>query len=178
VQHAHELTSIDFFVVPTARVKVLFVLVVLVHDRRRIIHFNVTEHPTAQWTRPLAVLPTGKERILILSTDPDIRSTVQELLEVLGYSTTLVSKANDAYQILKHEHIDLLMTEAVPGPGVSVRELLSNARQAVPNVRTIIMGDEPTSEISWNRPEAEVMVKPFSLADLANTVRHVLDKRS
>ena len=37
-------------VVPTARLKVLFVLVVLVHDRRRIVHFNVTEHPTAQWT--------------------------------------------------------------------------------------------------------------------------------
>ncbi|MCH9027996.1 MAG: transposase, partial [Proteobacteria bacterium] len=40
----------DFFVVPTATLKVLFVLVVLVHDRRRIVHFNVTEHPTAQWT--------------------------------------------------------------------------------------------------------------------------------
>ena len=49
-QHAHELASIDFFVVPTATLKVLFVLVVLVHDRRQIVHFNVTEHPTAQWT--------------------------------------------------------------------------------------------------------------------------------
>ncbi len=49
-QHAHELASIDFFVVPTATLKVLFVLVVLAHDRRRIVHFNVTEHPTAQWT--------------------------------------------------------------------------------------------------------------------------------
>jgi transposase InsO family protein len=29
---------------------VLFVFIVLAHDRRRIIHFNVTEHPTAQWT--------------------------------------------------------------------------------------------------------------------------------
>ena len=28
----------------------LFVLVVLAHDRRRVVHFNVTEHPTAQWT--------------------------------------------------------------------------------------------------------------------------------
>jgi hypothetical protein len=49
-QHAHELASIDFFAVPTAQLKALFVLVVLVHDRRRIVHFNVTEHPTAQWT--------------------------------------------------------------------------------------------------------------------------------
>jgi putative transposase len=30
--------------------KVLFVFVILAHERRRIVHFNVTEHPTAQWT--------------------------------------------------------------------------------------------------------------------------------
>jgi putative transposase len=49
-QHAHELVSIDFFVVPTATFKVLFAFVVLAQDRRRIVHLNVTEHPTAQWT--------------------------------------------------------------------------------------------------------------------------------
>ena len=42
--------SIDYFLVPTVRNKVLFVLVVLAHDRRRVVHFNVTEHPSAQWT--------------------------------------------------------------------------------------------------------------------------------
>jgi transposase InsO family protein len=45
-----DLVSIDFFTVPTAHLRVLFVLVVLAHDRRRILHFNVTEHPTAAWT--------------------------------------------------------------------------------------------------------------------------------
>lgn len=49
-QHVRDLVSIDFFVVPTATFRVLFVLVVLAHDRRRVVHFNVTEHPTAQWT--------------------------------------------------------------------------------------------------------------------------------
>jgi hypothetical protein len=49
-QHVKDLGSIDFFVVPTAIFKVLFVFLVLAHDRRRIIHFNVTEHPMAQWT--------------------------------------------------------------------------------------------------------------------------------
>ena len=47
--HVNDLVSIDFFVVPTVRFKVLFVLVVLAHHRRRVLHFNVTEHPTAQW---------------------------------------------------------------------------------------------------------------------------------
>ena len=44
-----ELVSIDFFTVRTATFRVLFVLIVLAHDRRRIVHFNVTEHPTAEW---------------------------------------------------------------------------------------------------------------------------------
>jgi transposase InsO family protein len=48
--HVRDLVSVDFFTVPTAGLRVLFVLVVLAHHRRRVIHFNVTEHPTAEWT--------------------------------------------------------------------------------------------------------------------------------
>jgi hypothetical protein len=39
----------NFFVVPTAGLKVL-VLVILGHERRRVLHFNITELPTAEWT--------------------------------------------------------------------------------------------------------------------------------
>jgi len=48
--HVRDLVSIDFFTVPTARLRVLFVFIVLSHERRRLIHFNITEHPTAAWT--------------------------------------------------------------------------------------------------------------------------------
>ena len=48
--HVRELVALDFFTVPTVRLRVLFVLVVLAHHRRRVVHFNVTEHPTAVWT--------------------------------------------------------------------------------------------------------------------------------
>jgi transposase InsO family protein len=48
--HVKDLVSLDFFVVATARHEVLFVLLILAHDRRRVVHFNVTEHPTAQST--------------------------------------------------------------------------------------------------------------------------------
>lgn len=47
--HIQDVVALDFFVVPTVTFKVLFVLVILAHERRRIVHFNVTEHPTAQW---------------------------------------------------------------------------------------------------------------------------------
>jgi hypothetical protein len=42
--------SLDFFTVSTVRFKVLFVLIILAHDRRRIVHFNITERPTTRWT--------------------------------------------------------------------------------------------------------------------------------
>jgi putative transposase len=48
--HVQDLMACDFFTVPTATFKVLFVFIILAHERRRIMHFNVTEHPTAQWT--------------------------------------------------------------------------------------------------------------------------------
>ena len=48
--HMRELVALDFFTVPTVGFKVLFVLIVFAHDRRKVIHFNVTEHPTAHWT--------------------------------------------------------------------------------------------------------------------------------
>src|SRR5207302_1986961 len=45
-----QMASIDFFTVPTATFRVLFVFVVLSHERRRVVHFQVTEHPTQEWT--------------------------------------------------------------------------------------------------------------------------------
>ena len=44
------MVSIKFFTVPTAKFQILFVLVILSHSRRRVVHFNVTPNPTAKWT--------------------------------------------------------------------------------------------------------------------------------
>ena len=48
--HIGQMVSIDFFTVPTISMRVLFVFVVLEHRRRQVLHFAVTEHPTAAWT--------------------------------------------------------------------------------------------------------------------------------
>ncbi len=48
--HARELVSVDFFTVPTATFRVLYVFLVLAHDRRRVLHFNITDSPSARWT--------------------------------------------------------------------------------------------------------------------------------
>jgi putative transposase len=48
--HVEQIVAADFFVVPTATCRLLFVLVLLAHERRRIVHVAVTPHPTAAWT--------------------------------------------------------------------------------------------------------------------------------
>ena len=48
--HAKDLVSIDFFTVATVRFEILYVLIVLSHDRRRVLHFAITGHPTSAWT--------------------------------------------------------------------------------------------------------------------------------
>src|ERR671919_520845 len=48
--HLKSMVSIDFFVVPTIRFQLLYVFLVLAHERRRFVHFAVTAHPTAAWT--------------------------------------------------------------------------------------------------------------------------------
>ncbi len=48
--HVDQIVAADFFVVPTITYRLLFVLVIIAHQRRRIVHVAVTAHPTAQWT--------------------------------------------------------------------------------------------------------------------------------
>src|SRR2546429_6910542 len=69
--HAKDLIGLDFFTVPTATFRVLFALVVLSHDRRRLVHFNVTEHPTADWTGRQLIEACGLEEPRHLIRDRD-----------------------------------------------------------------------------------------------------------
>jgi phage terminase large subunit-like protein len=48
--HVADIAAIDFFTVPTLTFRVLYGFLALRHDQRQVVHFNATEHPTAQWT--------------------------------------------------------------------------------------------------------------------------------
>jgi putative transposase len=48
--HAHGMVACDFFVSVTACFRILYIVVALEIGSRRLVHFNVTEHPTAEWT--------------------------------------------------------------------------------------------------------------------------------
>ena len=67
--HSKELISLDFLTVPTSSFKILFVLVILSNDRRRIMHSNVTDHPTAAWTAQ-QIVHRGRTHMQSASLDP------------------------------------------------------------------------------------------------------------
>lgn len=48
--HVKDIAAIDFFTVHTVSFRVIYCFIVLRHDRRKLVHFNVTAHPTAAWT--------------------------------------------------------------------------------------------------------------------------------
>ena len=48
--HAHEIVACDFFVAVTVRFRILYIFVALEIGSRRLVHFNVTAHPTADWS--------------------------------------------------------------------------------------------------------------------------------
>jgi hypothetical protein len=47
--HVAGIGAMDFLVVPPINFRLLFVLVILRHERRRLISLSVTDHPTAEW---------------------------------------------------------------------------------------------------------------------------------
>jgi transposase InsO family protein len=85
--HVEDLIACDFFTVPTATFRVLFVFIMLAHERRRIVHFNITEHPTAQWTAQQIVEAFPWEtapRYLLRDRDAIYSRTFQRRVQNIG----------------------------------------------------------------------------------------------
>ena len=85
--HVRDIVAVDFFTVPTATFRVLFTFVVLRHDRRRVVHFNVTAHPTAEWTAQQIVEAFPEDhapRFLIRDRDSIYGAFFQERVKHMG----------------------------------------------------------------------------------------------
>jgi putative transposase len=85
--HREVMAAMDFFTVPTATFRVLYGFFVISHGRRRILHFNATEHPTSEWiVQQLreAFPDDSAPRYLILDRDRKYEGEATEMLRVLG----------------------------------------------------------------------------------------------
>src|SRR5215472_8587826 len=87
-----DLASADFFVVPTATFRLLFVFVILSHDRRRPVHFAVTSHPPAVWTARQLVQAfpwDSAPRFLLRDRDGNYGNVFRETAAALGIQELL-----------------------------------------------------------------------------------------
>jgi putative transposase len=85
--HREFITALDFFTVPTVTFRQLYCLFVIEHGRRKILHFNVTYHPTAEWTLEQlreAFSGATRYRYAILDRDSKFNSDVIAFLKATG----------------------------------------------------------------------------------------------
>jgi putative transposase len=95
--HRDAIAAMDFFTVPTLTFHVLYCFFVIEHGRRRILNFNVTEHPTSAWiVQQLrdAFPESCPYRHAILDHDTKFGSDVIDLLEASGVKPKLISPAS------------------------------------------------------------------------------------
>jgi putative transposase len=85
--HAKALLACDFFIAVTANFRILYVLVIMEIGSRRIIHFNVTDHPTSEWALPQfreAFPPNNEIRFLIHDRDSIYSVDLDLAIESMG----------------------------------------------------------------------------------------------
>jgi transposase InsO family protein len=85
--HREAIAAMDFLVVPTVRFKLLYVWFVIEHDRRRLLHVNITAHPTSSWTiqQLREAFPSDTSaRFLIHDNDSIFSDQVTKAIDGLG----------------------------------------------------------------------------------------------
>ena len=93
--HAKGIVAIDFFTVPTATFRILYCLVMLHHDRRTVVHFNVTANPTARWTaqQVIEAFPFNHEtpRFLLRDRDGIYGQTFRDRVKNMGIEEVITA---------------------------------------------------------------------------------------
>ena len=92
--HLSTLVSTDFFTVSTLTGRMLFVLVLMSHHRRRVVHVNVTEHPTSAWTAQQLVEAFPEDsapRYLLRDRDSIYDDQVRRRIASLGITEVVSS---------------------------------------------------------------------------------------
>lgn len=131
---------------------------------------------TANMTLPLSTLPCGDELLVLVSRDPDVRASLQQILETLGYAVLVAGDHEQAERLLRQ----------VPAPSLFIGERsfaasqveqrwLASLRETNPKLRYVALlqaGADPKEAA----PDAEAhLYRPVNVVVLAQTVRNVLE---
>ena len=107
INYVQDLMSLDFFVVPTVTHTLLFVLVSLAHERRRIVRVHVTEQPTAEWTAQQVVEAFPRDeapRYLLSDRDRIFGPSFRRRVRNMGIEEVLIAPQSP-YQNLYVERV-------------------------------------------------------------------------
>ena len=88
------IAAIDMFVVPSATFRLLFVMLILAHDRRKVVRFDVTQHPTAGWLsrQVTEAFPWGTApRYLLRDRDASYGSLFSNRVETMGITEVITA---------------------------------------------------------------------------------------
>ena len=123
-------------------------------------------------------LVRGKETILLVEDEDDVRGIASRVLRSSGYTVVEARTGEEALAVLeRRDPIHLVLTDMVL-PGMSGRELVRHLAARRPRVRTLIMSGYPAEAgtSSDAQPhEINHMMKPFTVSILEAKVREVLD---
>jgi two-component system, NtrC family, sensor kinase len=121
------------------------------------------------------------ECILVVEDDDQVRAYVVETLAMLGYDVLEAADAENAIRLLdEYKSVDLLLTDVVM-PGMNGRKLAEEAKQRRPSLKVLYMtGYSRNAIVHQGRldPGVELLQKPLSSGQLADTVRKALDTGS
>jgi signal transduction histidine kinase/CheY-like chemotaxis protein len=124
----------------------------------------------------------GKERILVVEDDEEVRQAVVDMLTQIGYETLTAEDGERALALIETGiSVDLLFTDVVLPGQIGSRELARKAKALLPNLRIIYTsGYTENAVIHHGRldPEVDLLSKPYGIEELARKIRASLDSRA
>ena len=159
--HVSQMVSVDFFTVPTISFHILYVFIVFAHNRRRILHFNVTAHPTAAWTAQqiMEAFPfNSAPRYLLRDRDRIYGNEFRKQLEAMGIREILTSPRSPWQNPFVERVIGSIRRECLDHVIVfneeSLRRVLRSYHRLLPRITiALIVGkgfaDPTRSPIRW-----------------------------
>ena len=168
-----DIVAIDFFTVPTATFRILFTFVVLHHDRRHAVHFNVTAHPTAEWTAQQIVeaFPGGSAPRFLIRDRDGVRALVAEIRPDLLVHAAAQSSHDlaalrpfDDFDVNAVGTLNLLESCRVTSPETIFAQLVAEGLR--PGMRVRVSETSP-QRIRFEADAEEHVLAPVVAANLA-----------
>ena len=145
------------------------------------VYLPTTQRPSEPAVNVLGVLPRGKERILYIDDEPDIVAIGKQLLEGLGYQVVGSRNSIEALELfsLEPNQFDLVITDLTMPQmtGDFLAKELISLRQDIPIILCSGLSFKLTETDAKEMGVEAVLMKPIDRADLARSVRKILDRR-